>query len=164
MGGIKPIHQGFISPYISNPRSFSLPAHHTYWDKSGSGPPPKDSKRSSSAAAPSTTAERSSKAVGSKLAPLIARYKTGSDDSQFTSFLADMERALNKLGIVSKAVVAIPFSWSTQSPIHILQFLSAIRLHTTFGSPVVLCGIHLNGAYAVIAPTTNAPANSYVGH
>jgi hypothetical protein len=62
---------------------------------SNTGPPPKDSKRFSSAAAPYTTAERPSKAVGSKLAPLIAQYKTGSNDSQFTSLLADMERALN---------------------------------------------------------------------
>jgi hypothetical protein len=34
---------GYHASYVANPRSFSLPAHHTYWGKSVSGPPSKES-------------------------------------------------------------------------------------------------------------------------
>jgi hypothetical protein len=60
-------------------------------------------------AAPTTTAASitSDKSLSLRVGPLIAQYKTNTEDGQFASFLADFERALNQRDTVSMTVVAM---------------------------------------------------------
>ena len=60
-------------------------------------------------AAPTTTAASitSDRSLSSRVGPLIAQYKTNTEDGQFASFLADFERALNQRDIVSMTAVAM---------------------------------------------------------
>ena len=50
------------------------------------------------------------------MCPTIAQYKTGSNDSQFSLFLANFKRVFNLRGVASLAVATIPLSASTLSP------------------------------------------------
>jgi hypothetical protein len=60
-------------------------------------------------AAPTTTAASitSDRSLSLRVGPLIAQYKTNTEDGQFASFLADFERALNQRDTVSMTVVAM---------------------------------------------------------
>jgi hypothetical protein len=60
-------------------------------------------------AAPTTTAASitSDRSLSLRVGPLIAQYKTNTEDGQFASFLADFERALNQRDIVSMTAVAM---------------------------------------------------------
>ena len=44
---------------------------------------------------PTAASVSSSRSLGSRVGPLIAQYKTNTEDGQFASFLADFERAIN---------------------------------------------------------------------
>jgi len=74
------------------------PAAHLFWSKSGKNPPEGGSGGSMTPiAAPTTTAASitSDRSLSLHIGPLIAQYKTNTEDGQFASFLADFERALN---------------------------------------------------------------------
>jgi hypothetical protein len=60
-------------------------------------------------AAPTTTAASitSDRSLSLRVGPLIAQYKTNTEDGQFASFLADFERVLNQRDTVSMTVVAM---------------------------------------------------------
>ncbi len=79
---------GFHESYVEDPSSFSLPATHNFWTKSGKTPFNKERRSSQPVAITSNL-------LSSRVGPLITQYKTGSDDSQFSSFLADLERVLS---------------------------------------------------------------------
>ena len=81
---------GFHQSYIENPSSFTLPATHIFWTKSGMTP--SKSMTLASTAKPVATTTNS---LSSRVRPLLTQYKTGTDDSQFSSFLADLEGVLN---------------------------------------------------------------------
>jgi hypothetical protein len=85
---------GFHESYVEDPSSFSLPATHVFWTKSGKTPFNKE-RKSSTVAVASQPVAITSNLLSSRVGPLITQYKTGSDDSQFSSFLADLERVLN---------------------------------------------------------------------
>jgi hypothetical protein len=85
---------GFHDSYAKDPASFSLPATHLFWTKFGKSPSEKGGGASAPAVAiPSVVSAAS--LLSSQMSPLIAQYQTRSDDSKFTSFLADFQRALN---------------------------------------------------------------------
>jgi hypothetical protein len=89
---------GYHDKWVDDPKSFSLPAPHLFWSKSGKNPPEGGSGGSMTpTAAPTTTAASitSDRSLSSRVGPLIAQYKTNTKDGQFASFLADFERALN---------------------------------------------------------------------
>jgi hypothetical protein len=85
---------GFHNSYAKNPALFSLPATHLFWTKSGESPSEKGGGASASAMAIPSVASAAS-LLSSQMGPLIAQYQTRLDDSKFTSFLADFQRALN---------------------------------------------------------------------
>jgi len=91
---------GFHDRWAADPSSFHLPATHAFWTKSGRSPQAQarggggstaSAMTVSSVGASIVTAGSLSACVG----PLIAQYKTGSEDTQFASFLADFEKVLN---------------------------------------------------------------------
>ncbi len=76
----------------------SLPVTHLFWSKSGKNLPEGDSGGSKTPAAtnkPTAASVTSDRTLSSRVGPLIAQYKTNTEDGQFASFLADFERALN---------------------------------------------------------------------
>jgi hypothetical protein len=101
---------GYRDKWVADPKSFSLPAPHLFWSKSGKNPPEGGSGGSMTpTAAPTTTAASitSDRSLSLRVGPLIAQYKTNTEDGQFASFLADFERALNQRDTVSMTVVAM---------------------------------------------------------
>ncbi len=89
---------GFLDKWVTDPKSFSLPAPHLFWSNSGKNPP--EGGRggyTTPTAAPTTTAASitSDRSLSLRVGPLIAQYKTNTKDGQFASFLADFERVLN---------------------------------------------------------------------
>ena len=89
---------GFHDKWVADPKTFSLPATHLFWSKSGKNPPEGGSGGSMTpTAAPTSTVASitSNRLLSSRVGPLIAQYKTNTKDGQFASFLADLERALN---------------------------------------------------------------------
>ncbi len=90
---------GFHDTWVADPKSFSLPATHLFWSKSGKPPPEGGGGGSMTPTVATTTTTAGSIASGSSLSlqvgPLIAQYKTNAEDGQFASFLADFERVLN---------------------------------------------------------------------
>ncbi len=91
----------FHELWAKDPQAFSLPATHICWTKSGKKPPTEGGGGTNApAAAAQTTAATGSIRFATSLlstcfGPLIAHYKTWSEDGQFTSFLADFGRVLN---------------------------------------------------------------------
>ena len=101
---------GYHNKWVADSKSFSLPATHLFWSKSGKNPPEGGSGGSMTpTAAPTTTAASitSDRSLSLRVGPLIAQYKTNTEDGQFASFLADFERALNQRDTVSMTVVAM---------------------------------------------------------
>ena len=85
---------GFHSSYKDDPASFSLPSTHIYWTKSGKSPPTNGRGASATDVAMPPVASAAS-SLSSRMVPVITQYQTRTDDSEFTSFLADFQRALN---------------------------------------------------------------------
>ncbi len=81
---------GFHQSYIENPSSFTLPATHVFWAKSGMTPP-----KSMTLALTAKPVATTTNLLSSRVRPLLTQYKTGTDDSQFSSFLANFEGVLN---------------------------------------------------------------------
>ena len=89
---------GFHDKWVADPKSFSLPATHLFWSKSGKTPPEGGGGGSTTPTVAITPTAASGTSVGSlslRVGPLIAQYKTNTEDGQFASFLADFERVLN---------------------------------------------------------------------
>ena len=89
---------GFHDKWVADPKSFSLPATHLFRSKSGKNPPEGDGGGSTTPTAAITTTAASvtsDRTLSSHIGPLIAQYKTNTEDGQFASFLADFERASN---------------------------------------------------------------------
>ena len=85
---------GFHSSYKDDPARFSLPTTHVYWTKSGKSPPTNGrGAPAPEVAVPPVASSASS--ISSRINPVIAQYQTRTDDSEFNSFLADFQRALN---------------------------------------------------------------------
>jgi hypothetical protein len=87
----------FHDKWVADPKSFSLPATHLFLSKSGKNPPEGDGGGSMTPVATITTTRASvtsDRTLSSCIGPLIAQYKTNTEDGQFASFLADFERAL----------------------------------------------------------------------
>ncbi len=80
--------------YMEDPSSFSLPATHVFWTKSEKPPLIKECRNSTPAVATQAVVITSN-LLSFQVGQLITQNKTGSDDSQFSSFLADLERVLN---------------------------------------------------------------------
>ncbi len=85
---------GFQGSYVKDPALFFLPATHLFWTKSGKSPSEKGCGASAPAVAISPVASAAS-LLSSWMGPLIAQYQTRSDDSEFSSFSGDFQRALN---------------------------------------------------------------------
>ena len=85
---------GFHSSYKDDPASFSLPSTHVYWTKSGKSPPTNGRGATATETAMPPVASAAS-LLSSRMVPVITQYQTRTDDSEFTSFLADFQRALN---------------------------------------------------------------------
>ncbi len=86
---------GFHNPYAKDPAFlFSLPATHLFWTKSSKSPSEKGGGASAPAVVIPSVASAAS-LLSSQMRSLIAQYWTRLDDSEFTSFLADFQRALN---------------------------------------------------------------------
>jgi hypothetical protein len=85
---------GFHNSYAKDPALFSLPATHLFWTESSKSPSEKGREASAPAMAVPPFASAAS-LLSSQMGPLIAQYRTSLDDSKFTSFLADVQRALN---------------------------------------------------------------------
>jgi hypothetical protein len=64
------------------------------WTKSGKSPPTIGQGASAPDVAIRPVASAAS-SLSSRIVPLITQYQTKTDDSEFTSFLADFQRALN---------------------------------------------------------------------
>ena len=80
---------------MDDPKSFSLPATHLFWSKSGKSPPEGGGGGSTTPTVAITTtvaSGTSGSSLSSRVGPLIAQYKTNIEDGQFASFLADFER------------------------------------------------------------------------
>jgi hypothetical protein len=91
-------HTRFHDKWVTDPKSFSLPATLLFWSKSGKNPPEGDSGGSTTPTVTITTtlaSVTSDRTLSLSIRPLIAQYKTNTEDGQFASFLADFERALN---------------------------------------------------------------------
>ena len=89
---------GYHTRWAADPNNFSLPATHAYWLKTGKTPPAGHVPDTQPAAAPASASGSIGSAqslLSTRMGPLIAQYKTNSEDGQFSSFLADFERALN---------------------------------------------------------------------
>ena len=89
---------GYHTRWAADPNNFSLPATHAYWLKTGKTPPAGRVPDTQPAAAPASASGSVGSAqslLSTRMGPLIAQYKTNSEDGQFSSFLADFERALN---------------------------------------------------------------------
>ena len=89
---------GFHDKWVADPKSFPLPATHLFWSKSGKNPPEGGSGGSTiptAAITPTAASVTSGSSLGSRVGPLIAQYKTNTEDGQFASFLADFEKVLN---------------------------------------------------------------------
>ena len=85
---------GFHSSYKDDPARFSLPTTHVYWTKSGKSPPTNGrGAPAPEVAVPPVASSASS--ISSRINPVIVQYQTRTDDSEFNSFLADFQRALN---------------------------------------------------------------------
>jgi hypothetical protein len=85
---------GFHESYAKDPASFSLPSTHLFWTESSKSP----SEKGRGASAPTVDippVASAASSLSSLMGTLIAQYRTRLDDSQFTSFLADFQRALN---------------------------------------------------------------------
>jgi len=86
------------SQLVADPKSFSLPATHLFWSKTGKTPP-EGCNGGSAIPITAPTATMGSVTSGSSLSLrvglLIAQYKTNTEDGQFASFLADFKRVLN---------------------------------------------------------------------
>ncbi len=85
---------GFHDSYVEDPALFSLPATHLFLTKSGKSPSEKGRRASAPAVAIPPVASAAS-SLSSRMGPLIAQYQTRFNDSEFSSFLADFQRALN---------------------------------------------------------------------
>ncbi len=89
---------GYHNKWVADPKSFSLPATHLFWSKTGKTPPEGGNGGSViliTATTATTASVTSESSLSSRVGPLIAQYKTNTEDSQFASFLADFERILN---------------------------------------------------------------------
>ncbi len=89
---------GFHDKWVANPKSFSLPATHLFWSKSGKNPPEGDGGGSTTPTVtitPTAASVTSDRTLSLRVGPLIAQYKTNTKAGQFVSFLADFKRALN---------------------------------------------------------------------
>lgn len=89
---------GYHTRWATDPQAFSLPATHVFWTKSGKSPPVGGGPAAPPAPAPAPATGSVASAtslLSTRVGPLIAQYKTASEDGQFASFLADFERALN---------------------------------------------------------------------
>ena len=92
------LNPGLYGRWAADPNNFSLPATHAYWLKTGKTPPAGRVPDTQPAAAPASASGSVGSAqslLSTRMGPLIAQYKTNSEDGQFSSFLADFERALN---------------------------------------------------------------------
>ena len=81
---------GFHDKWVADPKSFSLPATHLFWSKSGKNPPEGGGGGSTTPTAAITTTAAcvtSGSSLSSRVGPLIAQYKTNTKDGQFASFL-----------------------------------------------------------------------------
>jgi hypothetical protein len=85
---------GFHNSYVEDHASFSLPATHLFWTKSGKSPSEKGLGASAPAMAITSVASAAS-LLSSQMGPLIAQYQTRFNASKLSSFLADFQRALN---------------------------------------------------------------------
>ena len=92
---------GFHEEWAAAPNSFRLPATHSFWTKSGRSPQAKARGGGGSGASATTVSSVgagstvSAGSLSARVGPLIAQYKTGSEDTQFALFLADFEKVLN---------------------------------------------------------------------
>ena len=91
---------GFHHLWAEDPHAFSLPATHIFWNMSRRNPliggGGSTIAPATAAQSPTTGSIRSATSLLSAcIGPLIAQYKTGSEDGQFASFLANFERVLN---------------------------------------------------------------------
>jgi hypothetical protein len=99
------------------------------------------------------------------MSPLIAQYQTRSDDSKFSSFLADFQRALNLRGFVSLAVAAIPSFIYYQSPFLVAyQSLSAGQIPAVGSQVGCFVGTLNVSAIAALESTTDVPVDGSVIH
>ncbi len=89
---------GYQDKWIDDPKSFSLPATHLFWSKSEKNPPEGGGGGSTTPTAAITTTAASvtsGSSLSLRVGPLIAQYKTNTEDGQFASFLSDFEWVLN---------------------------------------------------------------------
>jgi hypothetical protein len=89
---------GYHTRWAADPQGFSLPATHVFWTKSGKSPSVGAGPVAPTAPAPAPATDSvvtANSLLSARVGPLIAQYKTASEDGQFSSFLADFERALN---------------------------------------------------------------------
>jgi hypothetical protein len=87
---------GYHDKWVADPKFFSLPATHVFLSKSGNNPPEGGGGGSTTPTVATTTTTASitsSSSLSSRVGPLIAQYKTNTEDGQFASFLADFKRA-----------------------------------------------------------------------
>jgi hypothetical protein len=74
---------GFHGKWVADPKSFSLPATHLFWSKSGKNLPEGDGGGSKTPAAtikPTAASVTSDRTLSSRVGPLIAQYKTNTKD------------------------------------------------------------------------------------
>ncbi len=89
---------GFQDTWVADPKTFSLPATHLFWSKSGKTPSEGGGGGSMTQTGVTSTIAASIASNNLRslhVGPLIAQYKTNAEDRQFPSFLAYFERALN---------------------------------------------------------------------
>jgi hypothetical protein len=91
---------GYHNLWAKDPHAFSLPATRISWTKSGKKPPTGGDRGTivlATAAQLATTGsiQSATSLLSACVGLLIAQYKRGSEDGQFTSFLANFERVLN---------------------------------------------------------------------
>ncbi len=84
----------FHDSYAEDPASFSLPATHLFWTKSCKSPSEKGRRASAPTMAIPPVATATT-LLSPQMGPPIAQYKTGSNDNQFSLFLANFERVFN---------------------------------------------------------------------
>ncbi len=90
----------FHDSCVKDPHAFSLPSTHMFWTKSGKKPPTGGGRGTIAPAPAAQSATTGSIGSATSLlstcvGPLIAQYKTRSEDGHFASFLAGFERVLN---------------------------------------------------------------------
>jgi hypothetical protein len=81
---------GYHDKWVDDPKTFSLPATHLFWTKTGKTPPEGGNGGSVipiTATTAITASVTSGSSLSSRVGPLLAQYKSNTDDGQFASSL-----------------------------------------------------------------------------